>query len=68
MSPQDYWKSQLMEVWRTIEADDKLPIVQWHDPQIIAALIVARQLRDIVTGLDQIRAQLNQLEDSIANQ
>ena len=58
-----------MQVWRTVEQDENgPPPIKWHDPQIVAALLIARQLRDIVTNLEAIRAQLQQIEDSISNQ
>jgi hypothetical protein len=57
MTPTEYW---LKEIRKANELA--------QDPQLVAALLIAGQLQSVVTRLDEIRAQLNHIEDQIANQ
>lgn len=55
----EYWKN---EVEKANELADS-----W-DPQIQAALLIARQLQNINTSLEQIRAQLTAIENVISRE
>lgn len=63
MTPKEYWQKELDKASELASANFGV-----NDSQVVAALLIAGQLQSINTTLDTIRSQLNQIEDSIANQ
>jgi hypothetical protein len=57
MTIEDYWDHELQKANELAPSNDGF--------RIVAALIVARQLRDIVTHLNQIEAQLSLIQQAI---
>lgn len=60
MTTTEYWRRELAKA-------SELLGVESPDPEMVAALMVAGQLHTITTMLSEIRAQLAQIEDAIAN-
>lgn len=67
MTANDYWLKQLETATHFTPPNMGSGPIERPDSQIVAALLVAHQLRDLVTQLSEIRAQLVQIEDSISN-
>jgi cell division protein ZapA (FtsZ GTPase activity inhibitor) len=65
MTPTEYW---LKEIRKANELAPNSTTLDKPDPQMVAALLIAGQLQSIVGRLEEIRAQLDHIEDQIANQ
>lgn len=68
MLMQDYWRKELAAANRIAPPEMTSSLDVTPDPQIVAAILICQQLREINGTLEQIRVQLAELENQLANQ
>lgn len=68
MLAEDYWRRELKTANRIAPPEMTSALDVTPDPQIVAAILICQQLREINGTLEQIRVQLADLENQLNNQ